>query len=136
MGIINKAKTTLPGFMLDAFNSICQEAHLHPSQIDLTIKKRNRYIGDCWAKKGDRNIPSGTYHMDYRAITVRIGNKTHPDDFRFVLAHEIGHLVDHLKHRYNTQYNLTEKGATQFALACNCLPHNHYRGTKGRTHND
>lgn len=131
MSIINKAKIQLPTYMLDAFLAICEKAHLSPDSIDLIIKRRKRYIGDCWIKKGNTSIPSGLYKMDYRTVVVRISKKTHPDDFRFVLAHKIGHLVDHLAHRDDKGYDLTQQTATDFATnTCGCFPHSKYRGIK------
>jgi Zn-dependent peptidase ImmA (M78 family) len=134
MAVINKSRLVLPGYMDDTFNEICKKVNLLPSDVDLIIKRRNRCVGDCWIKKGNRHIPSGHYSGDLKTIIVRIGRRTHPDDFSFVLAHEIGHLLDHREHREEAEngYPLSEKKATDFALACNCYPHSKYKGVKGK----
>lgn len=133
--IKNETGWVLPNYMADAESELCQQAHIHPSKLTLIIKKRNRYISKRWLTKGNRNIPSGAYKMDFKTIIVRIGKKTLMADFRFVLAHELGHLKQHLRAGilitagdYRKKYRQPESYANKFALlTCNCYPKSEYR---------
>jgi len=119
----------LPEYIADSLREFCRKAHIAPTKVCLIVKRRNRCIGDCWVKKGDSNIPSGGYHMDYRTITLRIGKRSSQEDVRYVLAHEIGHLKDHI--RGCLLIKPTEDYARRFALlTCNCYPKSNYRGIR------
>ena len=130
LDIKNKSKLPLPDYIESNLRELCWKAHIAPARVTLIVKRRNRCVGDCWIKKGNRDIPSGQYKLDFRTIVVRIGKRTHRDDFRFILAHELGHLKQHVEQRRNLKTKLTEPYANQFAMQCNCYPHSKYRGIK------
>ncbi|KKN64735.1 hypothetical protein LCGC14_0488670 [marine sediment metagenome] len=129
MNIINKSKLQLPDYTEDSFRELCHKAHIAPVNVTLIIKRRNRYRGDCWVKKGNPSGPSGYYTMDYHTVIVRIGRQTNQEDFRYVLAHEIGHLKQHLEQKTVLKPGMpTENYAKRFALlTCNCYPKSNYR---------
>ena len=127
INIINKSKLQLPDYMENSLREIIRKAGI--TDIRLIIKRRNRYIGDCWIKKGNPSAPSGFYLMDYHTVVVRIGKQTKQEDFRYVLAHEIGHLKQHLEQKLDLKPGMpTENYAKRFALfTCNCYPKSNYR---------
>lgn len=131
LDIKNKTRFELPDYVAGDLREICLKAGIPLEHITLIVKRRNRCIGDCWTKKGNRDIPSGQYKVDYRTVVVRIGRKTNRDDFRFVLAHEIGHLKQHRESKLKVK--MTEAYANDFAtLTCNCYPKSFYSGIKKR----
>jgi len=136
LNIINKSKLELPDYLADSLRELCWKAHIAPSDIVLIVKQRNRYVSERWIKKGNRDIPSGTYHNNYRTITILIGKHTLKEDLRFVLAHEIGHLKQHKEAGalitagdYQAKMPKPETYATKFAVQdCNCYPRSIYTG--------
>jgi len=133
--IINRTKWQLPQYIRDEFALLCNQAHITQDEITCIIKPHKKYRGNCWIKKGNPNIPSGLMDFANKTIIIRIGYKTHKDDFKFVLAHEIGHFKQYKEAGkletvgdYQTKIIKPEKYATQFAITCNCYPHSKYRG--------
>ena len=132
LDIINKSKLQLPDYVESSLREICHKAYIKPSDVRLIIKRHNQHVSDCWIRKGDcSSAPSGQYAMDYHTVLVRIGRKTIKEDFRYVLAHEIGHLKQHRDQRLDLKPGWpTEDYARRFAiLVCNCRPKSNYRLT-------
>ena len=133
--LINETKRNLTDFVADSLHEFCQKASVTSDNITLVIKERNHYRGKCWAKKGNRNIPSGCYNHSTKTVTIRISRKTSRDDFRFVLAHEIGHYKQYSEApRLDTTGDFREyipkpeTYANKFALlTCNCYPKSNYK---------
>ncbi len=128
LDIINRSKLQKPDYVDDDLRMICHQAHIAPSNIRLILGKRNR------SHNKYASCPSGSYKLDFRTVVVRIARGTLRDDFRFVLAHEIGHLKAHLEAkpiesiRRLTTKDYGECKPTAFALnVCNCYPASPYR---------
>ncbi len=143
--IINETKWQLPEYIQDVFTKLCNQANISCKEITCVVKRHKKYRGDCWAQRGNPNIPSGLMDWENRRVVIRIGHKTHEDDFRFVLAHEIGHYKQYKEagklesagdYQKMTKACKPETYATQFALACNCYPHSQYRGIKSKCRNN
>ncbi len=126
--IVNRSGLVQPDYVENDFRLICWKAHIAPARIRLILGKRRK------SKSEYNQCPSGTYHMDGRSITVRITRFMKHEDFKFILAHELGHLKAHLEAkpiaslRRLTTKDYGETKATAFALnVCNCYPVSPYR---------
>jgi len=131
--IENKTGFQLPEYVADSFREFCDKANI--GEVRLVIKRRNRCVGDCWVKKGNRDLPSGMYRHTTKTIIIRMGRKTSKEDFRFVLAHEVGHCKQYSEAPrlitagdFRRHIPKPETYASSFALlTCNCYPKSNYR---------
>jgi len=126
LNIINKSKCSIPSYAEDDLRELARKAGFAPAAVTLILGNR---------RKGSE--PSGLYPNNKRAVIVRISPNIKHEDFRFVLAHELGHLKQDLEVNNPTllrarslpKWNRpTEKYANEFAIVqCHCYPVADYR---------
>ena len=141
LDIINRSKLPQPDYVDGALRELAHKARIAPISVTLILKGRNKMRGISKLSikyqrlvKKHQAVPSGSYEMDRRTVVVHMGRGTSERDFRFVLAHELGHLKQHLEKLRpldcKTRYP-TEAYANRFAiLTCHCYPKANYKLAK------
>lgn len=132
--IINNSRRKLPADFEQDAKTIMGKAMLKRHDITLIVKRSSLPSYYNHLEKRDKRFydtrgASGRYHLDRHTITINLSKRPKRDDTRYVLAHEIGHLKQHIDS--HLQVKITETYANKFAIQyCHCYPSGKYRGIK------
>jgi len=116
--ITPRGKQAIPDYADECLKEFCSKAGLEAGSVHLVIQQRKRH---------GKYLARGSYELDFRTVTMKITPQVLRENFRFALAHEIGHLKQHREvgpmPTAETWAILTEQYADDFAMrVCNCYP--------------